>query len=186
MGIKDIITIKKVEDEDIEFLYEMLKERDSRINVSHKELPTFQQHKKFVKSKPCDGWYIIMAQEKKVGHIQIYNPQGEATAYIGNHKENGGALMFYNRAGNIVSFLGTSLTEVSSEQYGELWIFNASGEGMTYIGTGTANNGVVQTFNQEGNETAYLGTGKNGWGGLILRDDQDEIYFFENGSSRLR
>jgi len=120
------------------------------------------------------------------GHIQIYNPQGEATAYIGNHKENGGALMFYNRAGNIVSFLGTSLTEVSSEQYGELWIFNASGEGMTYIGTGTANNGVVQTFNQEGNETAYLGTGKNGWGGLILRDDQDEIYFFENGSSRLR
>jgi len=73
MGIKDIITIKKVEDEDIEFLYEMLKERDSRINVSHKELPTFQQHKKFVKSKPCDGWYIIMAQEKKVGHIQIYN-----------------------------------------------------------------------------------------------------------------
>ena len=35
MGIKDIIKIKEVDSDDIEFLYEMLKERDSRINVTH-------------------------------------------------------------------------------------------------------------------------------------------------------
>ena len=64
MGIKDIIKIKEVDSDDIEFLYEMLKERDSRINVTHNELPSFNQHKKFFETNPYDGWYIIMAENK--------------------------------------------------------------------------------------------------------------------------
>jgi len=73
MGIKDIIKIKEVDSDDIEFLYEMLKERDSRINVTHNELPSFNQHKKFFETNPYDGWYIIMAENNKVGHIHIYD-----------------------------------------------------------------------------------------------------------------
>ena len=36
----DFIQLKIVSDEDIEFLYEMLQERDDTVNVNHKSLPT--------------------------------------------------------------------------------------------------------------------------------------------------
>ena len=35
----DFIELKIVSDEDIEFLYEMLQERDNTVNVNHKSLP---------------------------------------------------------------------------------------------------------------------------------------------------
>ena len=37
---------------DIRFLYDLLKERNSSINISHRKMPTYKQHVKFVNSKP--------------------------------------------------------------------------------------------------------------------------------------
>ncbi len=42
-----------------EFLYEMLGERDESINISHKKMPTFAEHRKFVNSNPYREWDII-------------------------------------------------------------------------------------------------------------------------------
>ena len=39
MGIKNLVKLKEVTVENADFLYEMLKERDSTTNVTHKELP---------------------------------------------------------------------------------------------------------------------------------------------------
>ncbi len=47
-----VITLKTVTDTDHKFLYELLENRDSRANISHKKMPTYRQHVKFVKSKP--------------------------------------------------------------------------------------------------------------------------------------
>ena len=73
MGIKDLVKLKEVTERNAEFLYDMLKERDPTINVTHKKLPSFNKHLEFIKSKPYDAWYIIEIESKQVGHIYIDN-----------------------------------------------------------------------------------------------------------------
>jgi len=46
----------------LEFLYELMKERDPEINISHSTLPTFEQHRQFVTRRPYRLWYLIVAQ----------------------------------------------------------------------------------------------------------------------------
>ena len=43
----------------VTFLYELLAERDPVANISHREMPTFDQHRKFVDSRPYKAWYLI-------------------------------------------------------------------------------------------------------------------------------
>ncbi len=66
-----VITLKTVTDTDHKFLYELLENRDSRANISHKKMPTYRQHVKFVKSKPYSTWYVIMLSKEKVGSIYL-------------------------------------------------------------------------------------------------------------------
>ena len=65
------ITLKPIESKDLRFLYTHLKERDSRANISHKRMPTYQEHVKFVNSKPYSKWYIVMYGAKKIGTIYL-------------------------------------------------------------------------------------------------------------------
>lgn len=46
----------------LEWLYELLKERDPEINISHRDLPTFEQHRQFVTRRPYRFWYVIERQ----------------------------------------------------------------------------------------------------------------------------
>ena len=39
MSIKNLVKLKEVTEDNAEFLYEMLKERDSTVNVTHQKLP---------------------------------------------------------------------------------------------------------------------------------------------------
>jgi RimJ/RimL family protein N-acetyltransferase len=65
------INLKPVNKSDIKFLYNQLKERESKINISHKKMPTFEQHSKFVMSNPYSKWYIIMYKNKKIGNTYL-------------------------------------------------------------------------------------------------------------------
>jgi len=44
----------------IEKLYKLLEERLPEENISHKEMPTFEYHSIFVKSKPYAQWFAII------------------------------------------------------------------------------------------------------------------------------
>ena len=46
------VKLKPVKRSDIRFLYNQLKERDPTINISHKKMPSYTEHSKFVLSKP--------------------------------------------------------------------------------------------------------------------------------------
>ena len=70
-----------VSSNDIRFLYQLLKERDPRINISHKTMPSYSKHKKFVNSKPYDKWYIIKVKNKKIGSIYL-TTQNEIGIFI--------------------------------------------------------------------------------------------------------
>lgn len=67
------VNLIKVSKSDLKFLYNLLKERDPRVNISHRKIPNYKEHVKFVLSKPYDNWYVIKYGQKKVGSCYITN-----------------------------------------------------------------------------------------------------------------
>ena len=65
------LELKSVTKSDVRFLYTQLKERDSKINISHKKMPSYSEHTKFVLSKPYSKWYIIYYKNRKVGNVYL-------------------------------------------------------------------------------------------------------------------
>lgn len=64
------IQLKDISSEDdIRFLFRLLLERPKHINISHKSMPTYTQHKDFVNSNPYDVWFIIHKYNKRVGTV---------------------------------------------------------------------------------------------------------------------
>lgn len=45
----------------LQILYELLKEREDHVNISHKAMPTWDEHAKFVASNPYKAWYFVEA-----------------------------------------------------------------------------------------------------------------------------
>ena len=82
----ELVNIKK---SDIEFLYDLLENRDSRTNISHKKMPSFEQHVKFVSSKPYQKWYIITNNKIRVGSIYL-SKQDEIGIFIEKKYQNKG------------------------------------------------------------------------------------------------
>ena len=65
------LELKSVTKTDVRFLYNQLKERDPKINISHKKMPSYSEHTKFVLSKPYSKWYIIYYKNRKVGNVYL-------------------------------------------------------------------------------------------------------------------
>ena len=64
---RPIIPQKDVE----QFLWKMLQDRDSIINISHANMPTWNEHCDFIKSKPYRDWLIIEHEGKLIGQIYL-------------------------------------------------------------------------------------------------------------------
>lgn len=75
------VSLKEVNTSDLEFLYHLLEERDPRANISHKKMPTFEEHVKFVLSKPYSVWYVILAKKEKAGSIYL-SKQNEIGIFV--------------------------------------------------------------------------------------------------------
>ena len=69
--MEKVIVLKETQKSDCLFLYELLSERKSYENISHKKLPTYVKHVKFVMSKPYSKWYIIYCATEKIGSVYI-------------------------------------------------------------------------------------------------------------------
>ncbi len=79
--MKNNIKLKTVSKSDYRFLYNILNERKSIVNISHKKMPTYRQHIAFVASKPYTKWYIIYFNSQKVGSIYL-SKQNEIGIFI--------------------------------------------------------------------------------------------------------
>lgn len=53
----------------LEFLYELMKERDPEINISHSTLPTFEQHRQFVTRRPYRCWYLVCVSQGPIAGV---------------------------------------------------------------------------------------------------------------------
>ena len=63
-------------------------QRDSRQNISHKKMPTYNQHVSFASSKPYSKWYVILCGVNKVGSIYLTS-QNEIGIFIKKSFQNG-------------------------------------------------------------------------------------------------
>ena len=81
------IKLKPVVKSDHRFLYQHLKERNPSANISHKKMPTYAEHVKFVMSRPYSKWYIIIHKNKKVGTIYL-TKQNEIGIFIKNKMQD--------------------------------------------------------------------------------------------------
>ena len=75
------IELKKVKKSDAMFLYDLLRERNPRANISHKKMPSYEEHVKFILSNPYKIWYIIYLGNAKSGSIYL-SKQNEIGIFI--------------------------------------------------------------------------------------------------------
>jgi hypothetical protein len=52
-------------------LYDLLLERKPNVNISHRQMPTWKQHVKFIAKKPYIAWYLIRWRRNYVGAIHL-------------------------------------------------------------------------------------------------------------------
>jgi len=91
---ESLIKLKTVSKSDYRFLYNLLMERDTRTNISHKKMPTYNQHVSFVSAKPYSKWYVILYGASKAGSIYLTS-QNEIGIFIKKSFQN-------KQIGNIV------------------------------------------------------------------------------------
>jgi len=80
------IKLNQVTKNDMSFLYELLKNKDPNSNISHKKMPSYDEHVKFVMSEPYTIWYIIEYDKKNVGAIYL-SKRDEIGISINNDSE---------------------------------------------------------------------------------------------------
>jgi RimJ/RimL family protein N-acetyltransferase len=54
-----------------QLLYELLREREPRANISHRGMPSWKQHSKFITRRPYSAWYLIRSRDDYVGAIYL-------------------------------------------------------------------------------------------------------------------
>ena len=62
-------------------LHQLLSEREPWQAISHKEMPTWEQHVAFVRSEPYKGWYMIVSGGRFVGST-YFSKQNEIGIFI--------------------------------------------------------------------------------------------------------
>ena len=67
----EFVEVKKTTD-DVKNLYKLLEQRSFQ-NISHKNLPGFEEHKTFVENHPYRVWYLVMARDQCVGSVYLLN-----------------------------------------------------------------------------------------------------------------
>ena len=68
----DLLKFQKIEYKEfyIKSLYSLLKQRGEH-SISHKSLPNYVEHKKFVKNHQYRTWYLIFQNENLIGSLYI-------------------------------------------------------------------------------------------------------------------
>lgn len=64
----------------IEFLYALMEQREPEINISHRELPTLEQHRQFMERRPYRCWYLIEIMMRAPDNV---NTDGLGPVWVG-------------------------------------------------------------------------------------------------------
>lgn len=108
----------------LDFLYDLMKERDPEINISHSTLPTFKEHVEYVRRdpRPYRYWYVIVAKEDRlrwVGTVSASHRNEIGIVLRGNARGKG----YGPRAIRLLMALADPLPAIPGERNGH-WIAN--------------------------------------------------------------
>ncbi len=65
------MVLKPVTIDDAKFLFDLLKQREGIVNISHKSLPTWEEHVEFIKNNTYQSWDIIWVDNIRIGNIYL-------------------------------------------------------------------------------------------------------------------
>ena len=94
LEINSNMKLKLVTENDALFLYDLLKSRDSLANISHKKMPSYDEHVNFILSNPYTIWYIIEYEGKKIGSVYLSKQDEIGISLVDN--------LLYNKIGKSV------------------------------------------------------------------------------------
>ena len=83
------LKLKEVDGKDVQFLYNLLDERKPVTYISHKKMPTYEEHVNFVKSSPYSKWYIIEVDGERAGSIYL-TKQNEIGIFLNENLQEKG------------------------------------------------------------------------------------------------
>jgi RimJ/RimL family protein N-acetyltransferase len=72
-------------------LYDLLKERTSEQSISHKEMPSWEDHCEFVESRPYKHWYMVESENGIVGAIYLTHQNEIGVSIFNQFKGQGHA-----------------------------------------------------------------------------------------------
>lgn len=89
MNFEQNIGLKQINESDHDFLYKLLENRNSDANISHKIIPNYDEHVRFVLSEPYSVWYVIIVNGEKSGSIYL-SKQDEIGIFLSNDMKGKG------------------------------------------------------------------------------------------------
>ena len=93
VGVQEVRLVGAYEITSDFILYGLLEERPVSANISHQEMPTWEEHKRFIKSRPYTAWYLIMDGEEALGSIYLSQQDEIGVFLFKKHQGNGYAKM---------------------------------------------------------------------------------------------
>lgn len=71
------------------YLYELLKERTPEQSISHRKMPTWEEHVEFVQSRPYSYWYLIELSGLIVGATYLTRQREIGISLYRGYQGNG-------------------------------------------------------------------------------------------------
>lgn len=81
--------LRNVTVDDAEFLYELLKQREGSVNISHRSIPSLTEHRDYIKNHSYQSWDIIWVENNRVGNIYL-TQRDEIGVFIDNKSQGRG------------------------------------------------------------------------------------------------
>lgn len=63
-------------------LWQLMQEREPHVNISHRGMPTWEQHVNFVSSRPYKNWWIIQTDEGECAGACYLSKQNEIGVFV--------------------------------------------------------------------------------------------------------
>ena len=70
-------------------LYDLLAERVPEVSISHKEMPSWEAHLKFIASRPYDAWYLAEIDTEPIGMVYLTDKREVGLFIFKRHRGKG-------------------------------------------------------------------------------------------------
>ena len=67
----DLVSVYRLPKAAPEILYRLLEEREPHVNISHRGMPTWKNHVRFIAGHPYSAWYLVRSGQDYVGAIYL-------------------------------------------------------------------------------------------------------------------